>query len=58
MTTNKNDYDFIIKEITAGMVLVVKTDADKAWNNASLRAIRIINLYKEGKGLFQYDSNN
>ena len=52
----KEDLKNIITEITAGMVLFPKDERDKAWNDASARAIRIVKLYQKGEGLFQYES--
>lgn len=40
-------------EIGIGKVLVGTTEADRAWNNACDLAIRIIQRYINGKGLFQ-----
>lgn len=48
-----DDFDNIIKEIKAGMVLFGASKKDKAWNDCALRSIRIVENYKEGKGLFQ-----
>lgn len=52
------ELDYIKKEITAGMVLFPATAEDTAWNNASKRAISIIEGYKEGRGLFQLGEEN
>lgn len=41
------------KEIIAGKVMFVNTDAERTWNGASDRAIKIIDLYLKGEGLFQ-----
>jgi len=40
-------------EIGAGMVLIPRSDAEHAHNNACDRANRIISNYAEGYGLFQ-----
>lgn len=40
-------------EILAGKVLLPKNEADLAWNNCADRALRIIDSYIAGKGLFQ-----
>lgn len=40
-------------EIIAGGVLIPKSDADRAYNDACFRAARIIEKYKKGGGLFQ-----
>lgn len=49
----KNDYDHIITEIRAGKCLQIKSDLDLVHNAACERAIRIIQKYKDGEGLFQ-----
>ena len=49
----KNDYEVMITEIGAGRVLIPVDDADRAWNSASERAIRIINQYQDGRDLWQ-----
>lgn len=43
----------IKSEIVAGSVLLPKDDADRAWNDANMRAARILSHYIEGKGMFQ-----
>jgi hypothetical protein len=40
-------------EIGAGMVLIPRSEADHAHNNACNRANQIIRCYAEGQGLFQ-----
>jgi len=50
---SKKDFDYIISEITAGMVMHVKDEVDKAWNEASKRANMIVKKYRDGEGLFQ-----
>lgn len=52
-TKEKTDLEGIISEITAGMVMFPKDEADRAWNGASQRAISIVNQYREGHGIFQ-----
>jgi len=52
------EYDHIITEIRAGMCLHPKNEADYAHDNACKRAIRIIQHYKDGKGLFQQNPPN
>ncbi len=52
------EYDHIISEIKAGMCLFPKDDAGFAHNNACKRAIRIIEQYKNGEGLFQINPPN
>ena len=42
-----------IQEIRAGEVLIPKTSEELAWNNASERAINIVQRYIDGNGLFQ-----
>lgn len=49
----KRVLDGLRKEIIAGKVLAPKTDANKSWNNCADRAVRILDMYKKGKGLFQ-----
>jgi len=49
----KTDLEGIRCEILAGSVMFPKNDADAAWNAASQRAARIIDLYIRGRGLFQ-----
>lgn len=49
----KTDFEGIVSEITAGMVMFPKTDGDGAWNDASRRAINIVNNYRDGRGIFQ-----
>ena len=45
--------DGLRTEIIAGKVLVPKNSEDFAWNGASERAVRILDMYKKGEGLFQ-----
>ena len=45
-------------EIGAGGVLIPKSDADRAWNSANERAIRIIEMYEQNNGLFQATAND
>lgn len=52
------DYDHIITELKAGMVINPKDEADRMWNNASLRAISIVKKYQKGVGLFQLTNEN
>ena len=52
------EYDHIITEIRAGMCLRPKSDADYAHDNACKRAIRIVQYYKDGEGLFQENPPN
>ncbi|HUT42704.1 MAG TPA: hypothetical protein VMW95_00100 [Desulfobacterales bacterium] len=54
--TNKTYYDDIITEIKAGMVIFISCPQDRAWNQASQRAIDIIKKYKKGNGLFQNET--
>lgn len=49
----KSDLEGVRCEIIAGSVLHPVCDADKAWNEANNRAARIIDLYIQGRGLFQ-----
>ena len=49
----KQALEGVRKEIIAGKVLIVKNSEDQQWNGASDRAIRIIDMYKKGEGLFQ-----
>ena len=44
---------WIKTEITSGMVLVPRTDPERAHNNASNRATEIISNYQNDMGLFQ-----
>ena len=53
-----DDYDHIITELKAGMCINLHSKVDKAWNDACLRAINIVEKYKEGKGLFQLANDN
>ena len=46
-------FEGAITEIRAGEVLIPKSEADKAWNDASERAISICGNYQRGRGLFQ-----
>lgn len=41
------------KEIVAGKVLFPQNDAERSWNLCADRAVRILDLYKQGEGLFQ-----
>lgn len=41
------------KEILAGSVLMPISEADRAWNEANNRAVRIIETYIQRNGLFQ-----
>jgi hypothetical protein len=47
-----------ITEISAGRVLVPRTPEDRTWNDASERAMRILERYKHGEGLFQLSVSN
>jgi hypothetical protein len=40
-------------EIGAGRCLFPKTEVDRMWNEATNRALRILERYKNGEGLFQ-----
>jgi hypothetical protein len=53
MNKEKTDLEGIISEITAGMVLLPRTEGDKIWNNACLRSIEIVKDYQRGLGIFQ-----
>lgn len=44
----------LVSEITAGGCLS-GGDLNKAWNDATFRASRLVTSYKEGRGLFQYE---
>ena len=48
----------IKSEIIAGSVLAPKTLMDRAWNDANMRAGRIIDRYIAGEGLFQARAQN
>ncbi len=52
------EYDGIITEIAAGMCLQNKNIFDRIHNAACDRAIRIVQRYKDGEGLFQQNSSN
>ena len=54
----KTDFDHIITEIMAGKVLMPKTEAERAHNNACDRANSIVAMYRDGRGLFQYKTAN
>jgi hypothetical protein len=43
----------IRKEIVAGKVMVPVDGEGRGWNGASDRAVRILDMYREGRGLFQ-----
>lgn len=45
--------DGLRTEIIAGKVLIPKNAEDIAWNGANDRAIRILDKYRKGEGLFQ-----
>lgn len=45
--------NWITTEIGAGMVILPKSEAEHAHNNACERAKTIISNYKDGMGLFQ-----
>lgn len=45
--------DYILTEITAGMVMIPRSENDKTWNNAHDRCKRIIGKYRNGEGIFQ-----
>lgn len=45
--------DGLRTEIIAGKVLVPKNAEDIAWNRANDRAVRILDMYRKGEGLFQ-----
>jgi hypothetical protein len=49
----KQALDGVCKEIVAGKILFNVNEETQAWNKASDRAIRIIEMYKKGEGLFQ-----
>lgn len=50
-------FEGAISEIRAGSVLVPKEEIEYAWNNSIERAIRILEMYKNGEGLFQITKN-
>jgi len=54
----ETDFDHIITEITAGKVLMPKTEAEQAHNAACDRANRIVGMYRDGIGLFQNKSDS
>ena len=59
MTPSKETVDALKglrTEIVAGKVLCPKSEADEAWNNCADRAVRILDGYKNGDGLFQVAS--
>jgi hypothetical protein len=43
----------IRKEIIASKCLITTTEAGRTWNDASDRAVHIIDMYRRGEGLFQ-----
>jgi hypothetical protein len=45
-------------EIGANMVLAPKDEYNKGWNEASLNAIKFIDRYANGDGLFQISTKN
>ena len=45
----KSEYDGMIKEIKAGMFIYITCPQDRAYNQASERAISIIEKYKKRK---------
>jgi len=45
--------DGLRSEIIAGRVLFPKNPEDNAWNGANDRAVRILDQYRKGEGLFQ-----
>jgi len=47
--------DGLRTEIIAGKVLIPKDGEDLAYNHASDRAVRILDMYKKGEGLFQME---
>ena len=49
----KNTLHGIRTEILAGKALIIKNTDDKVWNEACDRAIRIVDQYIAGEGLFQ-----
>ena len=49
----RKEFEGALTEIGAGMVLIPKTEADHAWNNACERSKRIVSYYIRGEGLFQ-----
>lgn len=53
MKITKEEFEGIRTEINAGKVLFVRSEADKAWNDSADRCLRIVERYKERKGLFQ-----
>ena len=50
---NKEHLGGLKSEIMAGCVLFVKDEADRAWNTACQRAVKLIEAYEHGNGLFQ-----
>jgi hypothetical protein len=46
-------FEGAITEIGAGRVLVPSTPEERAYNNACERAMRIVESYIRGEGLFQ-----
>lgn len=53
MSKQKTDFEGIVSEIRAGMVMFPGNDLDRIHNNACERAIRIVENYRDGKGIFQ-----
>ena len=53
MAEENADYDHIITEITAGMCLTPRGPEDLSFNEGCQRAVRIVQRYRDGKGLFQ-----
>lgn len=52
---NEETLNFIIKELKAGSILGGPEDEYKqVFNEAMRKAIRIVELYKKGEGIFQY----
>lgn len=43
----------ILTEIGAGMVMFVKSEEDRVWNQACERAKQIVTNYQKGDGIFQ-----
>lgn len=46
-------YDGLKTEITASKLMFSADEYAKGWNEAMNKALRIIQSYREGKGLFQ-----
>jgi hypothetical protein len=57
MQSVRDEFAGAVTEIIAAKVLHPRSEADRAWNDASDRAARLVKAYIAGDGLFQVGTN-